>query len=90
MMRKNLFGENIAQPTDSHDDVVEAFMARFGEHPTFICADLESRKDDKFLFGGELFDVEHNGMTFDGFETLEAARKFAEQFVGADDIQVLD
>lgn len=85
-MRSNFFGEQIAQPTDDVEDVKHhleelGFMAG--------TAHLESERDDTFLYGGELRNDFGEGFHFDGFESVDAARAFAEQFVPANCVEVI-
>lgn len=70
-MRTNNFGEKIAQPDDTHDQCMLAW-----EFPAFTYAEVDT-------FGGKLKTDEGHEFSFDGFENVEDAREFAEQFVPA-------
>lgn len=84
-MRSNMFGEKIAQPTDTVADCLSAW-----DHPTLTCADLFAERDETYKFGGELRTDEGDGFSFDGFDTLEAARTFAGQFVPAREVALVE
>lgn len=76
-MRRNFFGEQIAQPDDDYETVDDAFVNRFDQAMDLTSANIFSEEDDQFKFGGEAMDDDCNTITFDGFESVQAAKDYA-------------
>lgn len=91
-MRQNMFGEKIAQPGDDYHAVDMAFLDRYGEPMNLTSADIEGEEDENFKWGGEAGDDDGNRISFDGFESLEAAKAYATGVlrIPARYVQVLD
>lgn len=86
-MRNNFLGETIFQSSDEID-VVRARLEDQSFTP--MSADISQVRDDNYAFGGELRDSDGNGIGFDGFDSVDAAKAFAANFVDAEDVDVLD
>ena len=77
-MRTNFFGESIATPEDTVDELMDAW-------PDFTPdrAEIFSEPDGTFLYGGEAIDSDADERrTFDGFNSLDEARTFAVEILG--------
>lgn len=91
-MRKNFFNEQIAQPGDEYDDIAEVFFNRFSAPMELTSANIFSEEDDQFKFGGEAMDDDYNTITFDGFESVQAAKDFATNVLQIDEtgVEIID
>ena len=87
-----MFGEKIAQPGDDYSAVDMAFLDRFGEPMNLTCANIFSERDDNYLYGGEAQDDDCNTITFDGFESVQAAKDFAINVLQIDEtgVEIID
>jgi hypothetical protein len=88
--RSNFFGEQIAQPGTSFEDIAEILINRLGVDTIEIAsADLFMSGDDEYKFGGTLHfstsiedmeggepDYNDASIEFDGFESLSAAKEW--------------
>ena len=87
-MRQNFFGEKIAQPGDDYSAVDMAFLNRFGEPMNLTSANIFTEEDEQFKFGEEAMDDDCNTITFDGFESVQAAKDFAINVLQIDETAV--